>query len=175
VIAHRSLEHLRQSYRPDDIRVLFVGESPPAGGTFFYKVDSNLARYTQQAFSQAFERQFASGEAFLRFFKALGCYLDDLCLAPLNRLDKRDRKRHRTKGVGLLTARMRTASPQAVVSVMLAIAPQVRQAVHAAGLHATLFFSLPFPALGNQRRYLSELIEVLQVLKCRNVLEEDSR
>jgi hypothetical protein len=77
--------------------------------------------------------------------------------------------------VGLLAARMRTASPQVVVSVMRAVAPQVREAVHAAGLHAIPFFSLPFPALGNQRRYASELVEVLQVLKCTNVLEEDSR
>jgi hypothetical protein len=121
VIAHKSLEDLRQSYRPDRIRVLFIGESPPAGGTFFYKVDSNLARYTQQAFSQAFERQFDSGEAFLRFFKALGCYLDDLCLTPLNRLDRRERKRHRTAGVDLLAERIRTASPQVVVSVMRAL------------------------------------------------------
>jgi hypothetical protein len=37
-----SLESLRQSYRPQQVRVLFVGESPPAGGTFFYRANSNL-------------------------------------------------------------------------------------------------------------------------------------
>jgi len=31
------LDKLRLRYRPDKISVLFVGESPPAGGTFFYK------------------------------------------------------------------------------------------------------------------------------------------
>jgi hypothetical protein len=39
-------EVLRGRYRPDVIRVLLVGESPPAGGTFFYAANYNLYRAT---------------------------------------------------------------------------------------------------------------------------------
>jgi hypothetical protein len=37
-------EHLRKHYRPDRVRILFVGESPPASGRFFYQADSGLYR-----------------------------------------------------------------------------------------------------------------------------------
>ena len=30
------LEGIRKKYQPNKIQVLFIGESPPAGGTFFY-------------------------------------------------------------------------------------------------------------------------------------------
>jgi hypothetical protein len=65
-----SLEALRLRYKPARVRWLLIGESPPANGTFFYKADSNLSRYTQQAFSTALEREFADGKEFLDFFKA---------------------------------------------------------------------------------------------------------
>jgi hypothetical protein len=162
---HTPLEQLRHSYKPADIRVLFVGESPPAGGTFFYRADSNLARCTQEAFSEAFGREFDDGEAFLRFFASLGCYLDDLCLVPVNRMDKADRKRQRVESIGSLAARIRAASPEAVVSVMRAIVPQVKQAMDLAGLDTTLFFSLPFPAYQHKQDYVHELVSVLRRLQ----------
>ena len=46
-------EELRRRYRPETVRALFVGESPPAGGTFFYAANSNLYRFTEQAFRAA--------------------------------------------------------------------------------------------------------------------------
>ncbi len=43
-------EELRLRYRPKKVGVLLVAESRPAGGTFFYAGNSNLVRYTEQAF-----------------------------------------------------------------------------------------------------------------------------
>src|SRR5947199_2008929 len=77
-------ESLRRRYRPADIRILFVGESPPAGGTFFYAANSNLYYATEAAFRQAVP-DLLSGD-FLDDFRALGCFLDDLCLRPVNHL-----------------------------------------------------------------------------------------
>ena len=70
-----SFEELRHSYKPDQIQVLFVGESPPAGATFFYAGNSNLARYTQDAFAEVFGMTFDSAESFLDYFRCAGCYL----------------------------------------------------------------------------------------------------
>src|SRR5688572_24876523 len=47
-------ERLRQAYRPEDVPLLFVGESAPAGGTFFYQADSNLFSAIHEACVRAF-------------------------------------------------------------------------------------------------------------------------
>jgi hypothetical protein len=35
-------EELRRKYRPGRVRLLFIGESPPASGRFFYRRNSGL-------------------------------------------------------------------------------------------------------------------------------------
>jgi hypothetical protein len=159
---HPALEELRRSYRPDEIRVLFVGESPPAGGTFFYKGDSNLARYTEEAFSRVFDRTFERSEDFLQAFQSLGCYLDDLCLIPINKLTRAERKWHRSKSIPSLAARIRTDSPDAIVVVMQGIRRCVQQAAGRAGLDPGPVYSVPFPAMGHQQQYVAQLEDVLR-------------
>jgi hypothetical protein len=157
-----SIEAVRARFKPEPIRVLLVGESPPAGGTFFYNANSNLYRYTEEAFAAVFGRQFGPGEGFLEFFVELGCYLDDLCAVAVNHLDKGERELQRTAGIASLSARLRAASPQAVVAVMKAIEPHVQQAIDQAGLSQIPVFALPFPAQGNQRKYVAGLAETLR-------------
>jgi hypothetical protein len=71
-------ELIRKRYLTKEVRVLFVGESPPAGGTFFYAANSNLYFATEEAFVAALPA--LEGKDFLEEFRRLGCYLDDLCL-----------------------------------------------------------------------------------------------
>lgn len=170
------IEELRCSYRPDDINVLFVGESPPAGNTFFYRANSNLLHYTQKAFSEAFAKVFASGEDFLNFFEEVGCYVEDLCLSPVNHMNKVERKRHRVKNIEPLAIRIRTISPKAIVIVMRAIEDSVRQAVQQSHLNSVQVYSLPFPAFSskNKQCYMTELVEVLHKLLKANILPEIS-
>jgi hypothetical protein len=172
MMAIDKLQALREQYRPEIIRVLFVGESPPAGGTFFYQGDSNLARYTQAAFSRIYGKEFETGESFLRSFQLLGCYLEDLCLEPVNHLSKSERKRARSDNVPGLSVRLRESAPEALVVVMKAITPHVQQAASQAGLADVAFYSLPFPALGNQHRYTSELASVLNDLRDADILPD---
>jgi hypothetical protein len=157
-------QHLRHTYKPDKIRVLFVGESPPAGGTFFYKADSKLYIFTQKAFSIVFDGKF-DDEGFLDCFKSTGCYLEDLCPIAINKKNKAERKRQRVAGLESLTKCIRAASPQAIVIVMRAIAPYVKKAAGEAGFDPRRICSLPFPTHGHQRRYVVELIEVLKELR----------
>lgn len=44
-------QQAREDYLPDAVQVLFIGESPPAGGTFFYRANSGLYRATREAFA----------------------------------------------------------------------------------------------------------------------------
>src|SRR5580658_7986924 len=120
------LEELRRSFHPDCITTLFVGESAPASGRFFYSSNSSLFR--------AMKRVFGDRESFLEDFKKNGFYLDDLVLTPINKLERRERSRQRQEAVSELAIRLVEYNPKAVVVVMRAILPVVRQAMRIAGI-----------------------------------------
>ena len=167
-------DELRARYRPDGVRVLFVGESPPAGGTFFYAANSKLYFATKQAFEMAVPDLVEP--PFLESFRALGCYLDDLCLVPVNHLkltvpaQKRERLKRRKEGEPALTARIRDITPEVVILVMSDIQENVRRAAAAAGI-AVPFVVLPFPGRPEHAsRFDRDLQGALVDLRKRHVL-----
>jgi hypothetical protein len=140
---------------------LFVGESPPANGTFFYLQDSNLYRYTLEAFELVYAK-FGSDQQFLAWFCEHGYYLVDLCQTPVNHLEKRERRAARRAAVDELAGVLRDLRPERIVIVVKAIEGEVRAAVGAAGLETVPMSAVPFPAQGNQRRYVEQLAGLLK-------------
>jgi hypothetical protein len=165
-----NLEGLRRQYRPDRIRVLFVGESPPARGAFFYKGDSGLARYTKQAFERAYELPEFEMADFLHAFKAAGCYLDDLCLEPVNRMKMPDRRAAWKVAVDPMANRLRDYSPGLIVPILRSIESSVRQAAERSGFSERLQRALPYPGMGNHPRYVAELSRLLVELREASIL-----
>jgi glycine C-acetyltransferase len=132
------LEELRRKFRPGRIATLFVGESPPHNGTFFYKKNSILYREMRKAFNGT--------NSFLDDFKAKGFFLDDLVLEPINQIkDKKERNRGRRERIRSLAERLREYQPSAIVTVMRAIEPMVHDAVIQAGFEGIAFHNVPFP------------------------------
>jgi hypothetical protein len=152
------IEKLRHSFRPTQITTLFVGESPPNGGTFFYKEDSLLYQRMREAFNGA--------ESFLRDFKAQGFFLDDLVLYPINQIkDKNERERHRQKGVPSLAKRMKDYRPVAVVALMCAIERMVAAAMREAGISHLPFQVMPFPGRPeHHERFKEKMTEIIPTL-----------
>lgn len=155
-----SSEQIRNKYRPDSVSTLFVGESPPANGTFFYKGDSRLFRYTCEAFGCST----ADVSSFLSGFKSQGFFLVDLCSTPVNNLPPRERRRARNAGVPRLAREIEELQPKAIVVVMKAIADHVHRALGDSGLRPEQVHVLPFPAQGHEREYVSRLSALLRSL-----------
>ena len=160
-----NFERLRKRYAPSNVRVLLVGESPPAGGTFFYAGNSNLFRYTKAAFEQAHQQAWTSHEQFLKFFQREGFYLDDLCLDPVNGLPNAVRRKCRHAGVHSLASRIARRDPNHVLVTPKVILPQVKRAIELAGSQADIH-ALPFPAMSWQQAYVDDLVTFL---RCRSV------
>lgn len=156
-------ESVRTAYRPECVRHLMVGESAPAGGTFFYYANSILYRQTRDAFRNVFGEACGAGDAFLRYFRDRGFFLDDLCLVPVNGIEGPRRLDHRRAGVKPLAARMAAANPQTVIVVMKAIIPEVREAAALAGI-APAFVELPFPRPEHQAAFLAGMVAFLKTL-----------
>ena len=129
-------ENLRANYQPDNIRVLFIGESPPASGKFFYCENSTLYYATKEAFNNP--------SNFLIKFQNRGFFIDDLVLFPINRFDDVKRKAVRLDHQDELAARLMKYQPVAVVTVMKGIKSHVDTAIELAGL-SVINYALPFP------------------------------
>lgn len=148
-------EKIRKDFKPDRIMTLFVGESGPASGRFFYYGNSTLYR--------AMERVLGNRETFFDDFKRKGFYLDDLVLTPINKLERRERSRLRQQAIPKLAKRLIEYKPKAVVVVMRAIQPMVREAMNVAGISYEPY-CVPHPAFGNWNRFCNEMTEIIDSL-----------
>ena len=131
------LERLRHGFRPAAIATLFVGESPPAGGTFFYAADARLYRALRAAFG--------GGADFLAEFRARGWFLDDLVLCPVNHKSIDERRRLHLRWLPSLAGRIAEYRPRVVVSLLLSIEEVVGEAVARAGIAGVRHYALPYP------------------------------
>jgi hypothetical protein len=141
--------------------VLFVGESLPASGRFFYQGDSGLYRAMRDAFLTAVPGM--SNEEFLEAFRAKGCYLIDLCGRPVDRMEAKERKLARGKGERRLGETIKELRPDAMVILLRAIAPHVRRAQQRAGWHG-LSIEVPYPGRWkrNREEFMRELTPMLR-------------
>lgn len=155
-------EAIRAGFRPRKISILFVGESPPANGAFFY-VGSPMTEYTRKVFALVYGLRFDSLPEFLSFFKAKGCYLDDLSYDPVDSLRKPVRRRTVNGCVGAFAKRLQQFEPQHVIAFLKSIEAPVRKAVEVANLSMPVH-AVPFPGQGNQRRFVAELSDVLKAI-----------
>ncbi len=169
-MTERATEEIRLSYKPEQIKILFVGESAPVAGTFFYKADS-LCGYTQKAFAQVFEDAGAKvGYDFLDYFKGKGCYLEDLCLIPVNDMSQMERKLCWKRGVPQLAGRLAEYKPDVVITILLGIKDYVEEACVKAKLDNVKRFAIPFAGNGNQGRYVDELVKILRELSSKRII-----
>lgn len=155
-------ERQRRRYKPDDVRVVFIGESPPAGGTFFYYANAKLHHATRAAFTTAIPALRREND-FLDAFKRLGCYLEDLAHEPVNHLPLRHPARlaARREGIAPLARRIKPLQPRVVVVVMKDIVSDVVEALELAGLGHVPRERLPFPAR-HYSQYVEQLTEVVR-------------
>ena len=93
---------IRESFRRKRIRVLFVGESPPASGDFFY-VRSRMTSHMRRAFEVALDREFETLASFLGFFRDFGCYLDDMTESPVDHMNRAQREQVLRDSIDSLT------------------------------------------------------------------------
>jgi hypothetical protein len=154
-------ERLRRRYRPDRVRILFVGESPPASGRFFYQADSGLYRAIRDTFSAAFPS--VQGNEFLDSFCSLGCYLVDLCAEPVDKMSPHARRRACRAGEVRLARTIRRLRPKIIVTVVRSIGENVKRSEEQAawsGLH----LELPYPGRWHRHRmqFRRQLVPLLR-------------
>jgi hypothetical protein len=145
----RERETLRESFRPKRIRLLFIGEAPPASGRFFYSGNSGLYRAMREVFQAADLR--INDENFLRLFQSSGCYLIDLCPNPVDQLDPESRRRARIAGERSLSRKLIELRPERIAPVLRAIVVHVINAASRANWGGEIL-QLPYPGRWSHHR-----------------------
>jgi hypothetical protein len=143
--------------------MLFVGESPPASGRFFYNRDSGLYRAVLEAFHLVDSS--IVDENFLTRFRSAGCYLVDACGMPVDRMEPVARRTACLEGEPLLQRRIRRFQPETIVSLVRSIRANVERAAEHAQWTGTLV-TVPYPGRWIQHRkvFLESLAPHLQAL-----------
>lgn len=147
----------REHYRPARVKLLFIGEAPPASGRFFYYADSGLYRAIRSAFINAIPA-LENGD-FLKQFQGLGCYLVDLCAKPVDRLDGKERVRTCKESEARLAGIIKHLQPDLIISLARSISMNVNRAqqqAHWVGPH----LNLPYP--GRWRLHQIKFEEALE-------------
>lgn len=157
-----AISALRVRFRPSSVRLLFVGESSPAGGTHFYQADSILYRATREAFGLGLHvSNPPDGTAFLDWFRDLGCWLVDLADRPINREEAGPRARAVEAGIPALTELIRATQPARILVVLRSIAAAVRKAATAAGVDVGSIDVLPFPVRQWRAPFVTQLAGIV--------------
>jgi hypothetical protein len=153
------IEKARTDYRPQRITTLFVAESAPVGGTFFYYGNGHLGRYLRRSI----EEVLVEDGSFLERFQSYGWYLDDLVPVPVNHLTPRERRAAHLEAADDLERRIAGYRPLAIVCLLKSISPIIRAAASGAGFGGP-FFEVPFPGNGQQRRFHLQMINIVPEL-----------
>jgi len=153
------IEATRARYRPARVTTLFVGESAPASGEFFYHGNTGMTRHMQTAVESAL----GESSDFLERFKSYGWYLDDLVLTPVNRHEPSERKAKCLGAQSSLAGRIAKYQPLGIVSLMLGIRKFVDAAATQAGCNACPH-AVHFPGNGQQGLFLTDMATIIHKL-----------
>jgi hypothetical protein len=156
-------ERLRRRYRPECVRLLFIGESPPASGRFFYRRDSGLYRAIRDAFRVIDSS--ITDDTFLEIFRHSGCYLIDACAAPVDHLEAQSRRAACLASEPVLTRRIRHLQPAAIVTLVKSIRDNVTRAADNARWSGPIL-DVPYPGrwASHRKIFLERLAPHLEQL-----------
>lgn len=170
-------ENLRKKYKPDNVKILFVGESRPNQGTFFYKENSKLYTHTQKAFNPLLSNNFN-----LSIFKEMGCWLYDVCPQPVNNLKPPARRKEIKKHILGLRETVVSFNPEYIIvvkrgdlrNIALPILTEIGYYENPLiygnlGKHDT--FYLPFPSNSHESEYEKQLTEVLKLIDSKSTFQ----
>ena len=162
----------RRKYRPRKVRFLFIAESPPGSGGFFYFGTTigkdHLFRETMKALEfwpqDEPMRRGVDKRSMLGRFQSMGLYLLDTCVFPVDKLRPSERRSAVLSQTPWLINDVIKANPPHIFIVKSSIFKPVSIALREAGLLTRVLNTgpVPFPSHGNQRVYRSMLRRALR-------------
>jgi hypothetical protein len=169
------IERLREEWNPQregiKIRILFIGESPPEPGRFFYNRNTALYYATFCAFSRVFR---VSEPEFLEFFQKSGCYLYDMLKVPGQKIKeiKKVDKSILNQAKEDLKNFIRNTRPDVVIVILKTVYGEIEKILSQLRKEGIIksYDSLPFPTPKCFNEYVERLCNILNQLIKQGIL-----
>ena len=168
-------ERLRYSYLPNKIRLLFIAESPPASGGFFYNPKTIGRDYLfaetmrglglwpdHRVMLKDFDKR-----SLLKQFQSMGCFLIDSSHTSVDKLKNRERNSRVLRQIPRLLHEIERLKASRIVivkkNVFMLVRPELEKRHLAAILNKKF---MPFPSHGHQPEYRRRLRGLLDRPVC---------
>jgi len=170
----RTISRLRRQYRPEKVQVLFLAESPPESTDnevrFFYNPRQerwdHMYRAVMAAVFPDYEYEPGQKDLWLRRFKDLGYFMIDATDTPINRVSEAERRRRLRASVqsklSEIAALITHGTP--ILLVKKSVFEIFNASLREAGYNVAHERFLPFPAYGNQKKFISACRKCLRRL-----------
>jgi len=166
-------DSIYKNAEPKNIKVILIGESPPAQrkNFFYFSPNSDLYNFTKLAFENVYKDKIGKYKSFLDFFKSKGFFLDDLCRKPINDIkDEYKRGSERQYNIDNLSDRLIEYNLIVIIGIMKKIKDHISEAIRLAKIEPKYIFYLGYPT--HNKRNISNYVNGLEDI-IRKLIQED--
>ena len=148
---------LRDRYKPTVLKTIFILESPPASGKYFYDETGAVTEPLYTAFMRLLSYKPITKKEGLEYFAQTGHFLVDATYQPVNHLKEKDRKRVILSNYNALVEdlkSLRVVDQSKLVLVKANICRLLEGRLLRDGFNViNKGVIIPFPSSGQQRRF----------------------
>jgi len=156
---------LRNKYLPEDLRVIFVLESPPASGRYFYNPNGTINEALFSAMMKILNFKPNNKLEGLKKFMNQGYFLVDATYRPVNRMTNRDRNRKILNGLPKLREDLKGIIKDRKVKIILVKANVCRLLEKPLDAEFNNVVNkgviIPFPGSGHQKDFHDNIKKLL--------------
>lgn len=161
---------MRNKYIPAALKTVFVLESPPASGMYFYNEDGRVGEPLFSAMMKLLDLRALNKREGLELFAKTGHLLVDATYTPVNHLTDVERNAVILESVEELVADLKKFAETSTIELILVKANVCRlleSRLIARGFNVMNNGTvIPFPSTGQQTRFLREARKVLDGVNC---------
>ena len=148
---------LKNKYVPENLKIVFVLESPPASGKYFYDKNGRVSEPLFSAMMKLLEFEPQDKREGLKYFAESGYFLDDATYEPVNQLRGQIRENIILKNYPNLVADLRKLGVPEQINVILVkanICRLLKQKLLDDGFNVLNQDEIvPFPSNGQQNKF----------------------
>lgn len=157
--------HLRNKYRPKNLKIVFVVESPPASGQYFYDEDGSVSEPLFFAMMKLLKFNPQNKRDGLCYFAESGHFLVDATYEPVNKFTGKIRENKILKNFENLVADLKKLGDPKKINIILIkanICHLLEPRLLSSGFNVqNNGMVIPFPTHGHQNRFLSQTQKVI--------------
>lgn len=156
---------LRNKYLPENLRIIFILESPPASGKYFYDETGSTTEPLFNEMLKAFHYKPVDKKDGLEFFKSQGFFLIDSTYKPVDKMKGKERGATILSDFDILVDDLEiiNGNKSPLVLVKTNICLLLEDKLKSKGFNIlNKGIVVPFPSSGQQKRFHVEISKVLK-------------